>query len=180
MLGEGGLPKLRPASIPTLQQPLKMPHFHSLECPEDPVFCSKIGAPNAAPSLGAHSILHLSSSGAFLASQRWKESVGKGDKMTLVSLPPWCPCSNLSPLQLKRCRCMKPASPHPLPSLSGQGEAISWGHSCHLCVSKEPSVPEPQATAPPSILIGRKSTPRESAGPVQCATQGCDHDHQAP
>lgn len=104
--------------------------------------------------------------------------------MTLITLPPWCPCSILSPPQLKGCccyeACLTPAIAFsfwagtsclrgtflPPPSLQ---RAISpratgiLGGGCH-------------ATAPPSTLMGRKSIPQENAGPVLCATWGCDHD----
>lgn len=57
LLGDEGLPKVPPVSILILHQSLKAPCLHNLECFKDSVLCAKI--------LCAHSILHLSSTGAF-------------------------------------------------------------------------------------------------------------------
>lgn len=131
---------LYPTSIPTLQQPLKMPHFHSIECCENPAPCFKAG-PQQQPQLFVPAC-STSYPLEFFSKPEMEGETGEGrqndPRISAILMQ-----SSRADAAEGSC-CVKPVSARPLASLSGQTQAVSHGHSCSLHLPREPSVPEPR------------------------------------
>lgn len=152
-----------------------MPHFHNLECLEDLSSAPRLG-PLASVST-APSTLHPLVPFSKAEVEGEPGEGGQNDSpvsATLVPVQHPQPAAAEGMLLCEACLALAIAlyfwagtgtflpPPSRQRAVSPRATGILGG-GCH-------------ATALLSTLMGRKSTPRESAGPARCAIWGCDHD----